>query len=288
MDEGRMQQRPATRAHATVGSLLATAVRALTTSSGTPLLDAQLLLAFTTGEARSSILAFPERPVRAAAADEFERLLARRTRGEPIAYLVRAQEFFSLPLRVSPAVLIPRPETELLVEEALARCPPGERRAVLDLGTGSGAIALAIKHERPAAEVTAVDVSPPALGVARANAERLGLAVRFVESDWFAALGSERFDLIVGNAPYVVSDDPALASLAFEPKLALDGGADGLDALRAIVGAAREHVARDGALLLEHGHEQREALVALALGSGWQVAEARDDLAGRARVLVLR
>jgi release factor glutamine methyltransferase len=281
------RQPPAAARRPTNGALLAWAMRELTGSTDTPLLDAQLLLAFVTGQPRSSILAFPERAVPLAAAEQLERLTARRARGEPLAYLVRAQEFFSLPLKVSPAVLIPRPETELLVEEALARCPPGERKRVLDLGTGSGAIALAIKKERPAVEVTAADVSPAALAVARANAERLGLEVRFVESEWFSALGAERFDLIVCNAPYVAADDPAFAALTFEPRLALDGGPDGLDALRAVITSAAAHLAPGGCLLLEHGHDQREPLIELATRNGWRVAAAHDDLEGRARVLAL-
>ena len=207
-------------------------------------------------------------------------------RGEPLAYLARGQEFYSLPLRVTPAVLIPRPETELLVDEALAHLS-SEPRTVLDLGTGSGAIALAVKHERPNAEVTAADVSAAALTVARANAQRLSLDVRFVESSWLAALAGERFDVIICNPPYVASDDPAFEQLGFEPRLALDGGADGLDALRAVLSAGRDHLADGGLLMLEHGHDQRGPLVDLANELGWQLVAARQDLAGHSRVLVL-
>jgi release factor glutamine methyltransferase len=278
---------PITQLGDTVGGLVAWAVRELTGTSPSPLLDAELLIAFVTGQPRSSVLAFPERPVRTALGDEVERLVQRRVRGEPLAYLVRGQEFYSLPLRVTPAVLIPRPETELLVDEALAHLPRGETRAVLDLGTGSGAIALAVKHERPEANVTAVDVSAAALTVARANADRLGLAVRFVESSWFSALDAERFDLIVCNPPYVASGDPAFAALGYEPRLALDGGTDGLDSLRAVLARARDHLQEGGVLLLEHGHDQRAALVELAGTLGWRVAAAHSDLAGHARVLAL-
>src|SRR5262245_7829113 len=245
----RKVQRPAAMRHSvSVGTLISEAVRALTGASDSPLLEAQLLLAFVTGFPRSAIIAFPERPVRLALADELDRLVDRRRRGEPLAYLVREQEFFSLPLRVTPAVLIPRPETELLVEEALARCPQGQPRAVLDLGTGSGAIAIAVKHERSGCQVTAADVSPAAPTVARANAERLGLSIRFVESSWLAALRAERFDLIVCNPPYVAAGDAALAKLQFEPRLALDGGSDGLDSLRAVLAQARPQLADGGCL----------------------------------------
>jgi len=278
---------PITQVGDTVGGLVAWAVRELTGASPSPLLDAELLIAFVTGQPRSSVLAFPERPVRTALGDEVERLVQRRARGEPLAYLVRGQEFYSLPLRVTPAVLVPRPETELLVDEALANLPRGETRAVLDLGTGSGAIALAVKHERPEANVTAADVSAAALTVARANAERVGLDVRFVESNWFEALAGERFDVIVCNPPYVASEDRAFADLGYEPRLALDGGADGLDALRAVLAAAREHLNPGGVLLLEHGHDQRAALVEIAEALGWHVAAVHSDLAGHARVLAL-
>jgi release factor glutamine methyltransferase len=278
---------PITQTGDTVGGLVAWAVRELTGASASPLLDAELLIAFVTGQPRSSVLAFPERPVRTALGDEVERLVQRRARGEPLAYLVRGQEFYSLPLRVTPVVLVPRPETELLVDEALAHLPRGEARAVLDLGTGSGAIALAIKHERPEATVTAVDVSAAALTVARANAERLGLAVRFVESSWFAALAGERFDVIACNPPYVASDDRVFADLGYEPRLALDGGADGLDSLRAVLAGAREHLKESGLLLLEHGYDQRAALIDLAEALGRRVVAAQADLSGHARVLVI-
>lgn len=278
---------PITQTGDTIGGLVAWAVRELTGASPSPLLDAELLIAFVTGKPRSSVLAFPERAVRLGVGDEVERLVRRRARGEPLAYLVRAQEFYSLALRVTPAVLVPRPETELLVDEALAHLPRGEPRAVLDLGTGSGAIALALKRERPMAIVTGADVSVAALAVARANAERLGLDVRFVESDWFVALGGERFDLIVCNPPYVASEDRAFERLGYEPRLALDGGRDGLDALRAVIGGAREHLSEAGLLLLEHGHDQRAALVDLAGTRGWRVAAVHSDLAGHARVLAL-
>jgi release factor glutamine methyltransferase len=266
--------------------LLATAVHDLAAASDTPRLDAELLLAFATGRSRSSLLAFPERTVAPAAASAFAALIARRSQGEPVAYLTGTREFYSLTLAVDPAVLIPRPETELCVEAVLARCAPLRRPAVLDVGTGSGAIALAVKHTCVHARVTGVDVSAGALAVARANAERLGLSVRWLESSWFASVEGERFDVIVSNPPYVRSADVS-GALVFEPRLALDGGSDGCHAYRMLLGAADRHLNDGGALVLEHGAEQRAELVALAEVSGWRVVAMHDDLAGRARVLVL-
>ena len=267
-------------------AVLAVAVSVLQAASDTPQLDAELLLAFATGRTRSSLLAFPERRVAPGEAQQFAELVARRGAGEPLAYLTGEREFFSLVLAVTPAVLVPRPETELLVEETLARCAALSQPAVLDVGTGSGAIALGVKRERPAAAVTGVDVSEAALAVARANAARLALDVRWLRSSWFAALGGEPFDVIVSNPPYVMSAD-VTGALAFEPRLALDGGADGYVAYREILATAPAHLASGGALLLEHGYAQRAALTALAEASDWLVAGVRDDLAGHARVLVL-
>jgi release factor glutamine methyltransferase len=268
-------------------ALLAGAVAALSVRSATAQLDAELLLAFVTARSRSSLRAFPERAIAATEAQRFAALVARRATGEPLAYLTGAREFFSLELGVAPDVLVPRPETELLVETVLALTALQRRApAVLDLGTGSGAIALALKQSRRDAVVTAVDSSAAALAVARGNGVRLGLDVRWLESDWFAALGSERFDIVASNPPYVRSADVA-GDLVHEPRQALDGGADGLGAYRAILGAAPAHLAAGGAVVLEHGYDQRAVLAALAVQLGFAVQAAHDDLAGRARVLVL-
>ena len=276
------------QAHLTGGVALASAVGKLAAVSETPRLDAEVLLAFATGRTRASLLAFPERPLDAAAAERFSSSLARRAAGEPLAYVTGLREFYSLPLTVSRDVLIPRPETELLVELALHSIQQRERPKVLDVGTGSGAIAIAVKRARPDAQVTASDVSAAALAVARANAAQLGVEIRCVESAWFAALGDARFDVIVSNPPYVRSAE-VRGALELEPRVALDGGADGLDAYRAILAGAAAHLgARDGVLLLEHGHEQRAALTALAVASGWRVAAVHDDLAGLPRALELR
>jgi release factor glutamine methyltransferase len=269
-----------------VGSYLTAATKLLGASGESARLEAEVLLAFVMGKTRGSLLAFPERAPDFATLMRFGELVAKRARGEPLAYLTGEREFYSLALQVSPAVLVPRSETELLVELALQALDGLQQPAVLDVGTGSGAIALAVKAARPDAAVTASDASPAALVVAAANAARLSLQVRFVESQWFAALGEQRFDVIVGNPPYVRSADVA-GALDFEPRLALDGGADGLDAYRALLAGASAHLAPRGALLLEHGHDQRAELTELAVAGGWRVTAVHDDLAGKARVLAL-
>jgi release factor glutamine methyltransferase len=272
--------------HASTAAVLGAAAERLAAASDTPKLDAELLLSLLTGRARASLLAFPERLVEPEIGRRFAELVARRASGEPLAYLTGEREFFSLTLTVSDQVLIPRPETELLVEALLARCAAIRYPAVLDLATGSGAIALAAKHALPGANVTGADVSAGALAVARSNGARLGLDVRWVESEWLAAFSNERFDFVVSNPPYVRSTD-VRGALAREPSLALDGGSDGLDAYRVLFAAAPQHLNDGGALLVEHGADQRADLIALAEMQGWRVAAVRDDLAGRARVLEL-
>lgn len=279
--------KPALREQGSTAALLATACSVLAASSDSAVLDAELLLAFVTGRSRSSLRAFPERAVDAEQEQRFHALVARRAAGEPLAYLTGTREFYSLDLNVAEAVLVPRPETELLVAIVLNSQPlRAEDPAILDLGTGSGAIALAIKQSRPDAIVTAVDSSRAALAIARANGARLGLDVRWLESSWFAALGSERFDVLVSNPPYVRTAD-VVGDLVHEPRLALDGGVDGLDAYRAILAAAPSHLRAGGIVALEHGYDQRPALLQLAREHGFAVQAAHDDLAGRARVLVL-
>ena len=272
--------------------LLAAATRAIEAAgiSDSPRLDAMLLLWQATERPRASFFAFPERLVPRVERLEFAEFVERRVRGEPVAYIVGSHEFFSLPLLVGPDVLVPRPETELLVETALARCSSLEGPAVLDVGTGSGAIALAIKHSRRDVRMTGLDVSPDALEQARLNESlvmsTLDSTVRWMVSRWFEALAAERFDLIVSNPPYVRTAE-IVGSLTFEPRLALDGGADGLAAYRVLFEEASTHLNDGGALLVEHGSNQRPELVALAQAHGWRVAAARDDLAGRPRVLEL-
>jgi release factor glutamine methyltransferase len=249
-------------------------------ASGLDVREARLLLAHATGFSQAAVLAFPERQLSAEAEQRFMDFAARRRRGEPVAYILGRQEFYSLPLAVNPAVLIPRPETELLVELALQR----DFSAVVDLGTGSGAIALAIKKQRPPARVVAVEASAAALEVAQRNGVALGLDVEWRHGRWFAPLGEERFDLIVSNPPYVAAGDPHLAALRHEPASALVSGADGLDAIRDIAAAAPRHLAAGGWLLLEHGMGQDAAVRKLLEQSGLEETRTWPDLAGIPRV----
>ena len=272
-----------------LGSLVADAEPALARVSATPRLDAELLLAHAAGVARSSIVAFPEREPADAVEVRFRALLARRLEDEPLAYIRGFKDFHTITLQLTPDVLIPRPETECLVDEALAIIDARPDRSVLDLGTGSGAIALAIKQARPSAAVTAVDASAAALAVARANARTLGLDIRCLESDWFAGLGSEQFDLIACNPPYVRSGDPVLTGdLRHEPRRALDGDRDGLDAIRVVLNEAPAHLAPDSALLLEHGHDQQADVKGLARERGYRTVATRRDLSGLPRFVVLQ
>lgn len=259
----------------------------LATTSSTPRLDAELLLAFAVAKPRSAIFAFPEAPIDPVAAENYRDLIRRRGDGEPLAYLTGSKEFYSLELEVTSATLVPRPETELLVDLVLARFTELAQPRILDLGTGCGAIALAIKQARPNSVITAVDSSPLALDVARRNADRFSLDLRFVQSDWFESLGVETYDVIVTNPPYVARDDlDSSPELAHEPSLALDGGADGLDEVRSILSAAGSRLVPGGFLILEHGHEQGGAVRDLAAASGYATIETVTDLAGLDRALV--
>lgn len=249
-----------------------------------PQSEARLLLRHVLGVSAAWLEAHREEALAAAALAAYEGLVARCAAGEPAAYLVGRREFFGRDFEVTPAVLVPRPETELLVEAGLAKLRALPQPRILDLGAGSGCVAITLALELPGAAVTAVDVAADALAVARRNAERLGAALRFVQSDWFAALGGERFDLIVGNPPYVAAGDPHLADLRFEPAGALVSGADGLDAIRIIVGQAQRHLGPGGWLFLEHGYDQGAALAALLGAAGFAEIEQSADLAGILRV----
>jgi len=275
-------------------ALLATATRMIEAAGvgDSPRLDAMLLLAQATERPRSSLFASPERVVAREQRREFEDFVGRRVRGEPIAYIVGSREFFSLPLLVGADVLIPRSETELLVEAALERCAARTAPAILDVGAGSGAIALAIKHQRPDATVTAVDVSEAALAQARVNDGVVfgarAPAVRWVASRWFEALPGEIFDLIVSNPPYVRSAD-IMGPLTFEPRLALDGGADGLDAYRVLIAQGAGLLAPGGALVVEAGQGQTAWIEALMTAAGLTLpGPPKADLAGVARAVGAR
>ena len=252
-------------------------------------LDAEVLLAQVLGRERSYLFAWPERALSPEEAAGFEAQVRDREAGVPVAYLVGRQEFWSLSLKVTSDTLIPRPETERLVELALERIPPERPWRVADLGTGSGALALAIAHERPGSRVVATDRSATALAVAEANAKALGIGnIHFRCGEWFAPLAGERYELIVSNPPYVAVGDPHLRAgdVRFEPPGALAAGADGLDAIRHLAAGAPEHLEENGWLLLEHGYDQGAAVRALLEAQGYtEVSTYRDD-AGVDRVTV--
>jgi len=263
-------------------------VREALAQSGLAPVDAHVLLAHVVKRDRAWLAAHRDDELAKAQADAFAALAKRRRDGEPVAYLTGVREFWGLPLRVSNAVLVPRPETETLVELALEWIARDADTRVLDLATGSGAIALAIAHERPRAQVVATDVSVAALAVARDNATRLRLAnVECVESDWWQALVRQRFDVIVSNPPYVQAGDPHLGEgdLRFEPSVALVAQGDALSALRTIVGDARDFLAPRGALAVEHGYDQSDAVQALFRDAGFSEILVRRDLAGIPRVV---
>lgn len=254
--------------------------------SPSPRLDAELLLAAALGKPRSFLHTWPERVVSGEAAERYASYLERRRQGEPVAYILGHQGFWSLDLEVAPHTLIPRPDTELLVETALALVTLPQAR-VLDLGTGTGAIALALACERLGWQFTGVDRISEAVALAERNRERLGLGnAAFRESHWFSALGAECYDLIVSNPPYIAAQDPHLAQgdVRFEPSSALVAGADGLDDIRLIVSQAPAHLNAGGWLLLEHGYDQAAAVRELLAREGFEAVESRRDLGGHERI----
>jgi len=250
-------------------------------------IDAQLLLLHALGRpdaGRAWLLAHDTDALSASAQANFLALCQRRAAGEPVAYLTGRKEFYGLALQVDARVLDPRPDTETLVDWALQVLEPIATPRVADLGTGSGAIALALQSQRSDAQVLAVDASPEALEVAQANGERLALPVRFAQGDWLLGLGEGAvFDAIVSNPPYIAADDPHLAALTHEPLDALASGADGLDDIRTIAGQALPHLVPGGWLLLEHGWDQADAVQALLRATGFAEVQSRTDLAGHAR-----
>lgn len=249
--------------------------------------DARILLQHVLNVSPAYLIAHSGEQLTPEQAQSFRLLTVRRTQGEPVAYLTGKREFYSLDFTVTRTVLIPRPETELLVDLALARIPLGLPCNVLDLGTGSGSIALTIAKHRPHANVTAVDFSADALAVARTNAEQLNVHnVRMLETDWFEGLAGERFDLIVSNPPYIACGDPHLTQgdLRFEPQMALVSEAGGLGCIRSIIASAPAYLIAGGALLLEHGYDQGEACRQLLDEAGFGSVFSRPDLAGILRV----
>lgn len=282
--------RPGSAAQRTVAAYLAAAsdqlAGALELDQREARLEARVLAAFAWQVSAAWPIAHGPDLLDEVQAASLDALLTRRLAGEPVAYLVGAREFYGRPFRVSPAVLIPRPDTELLVDLALSCIAPDRTVEVLDLGTGSGCIAITLALERPRARVTALDRSAGALAVARDNAQALGARVEFLASDWFCAVAGRRFDLIVGNPPYVAERDPHLGrgDVRFEPMEALAAGNDGLADLRRLIDAAPQHLKPGGTLLLEHGYDQAGAVRDLLRARGFLAPESWADLTGTERV----
>lgn len=273
---------------ATIGALLSWASTRLAGLGAAARNDALELLRATTGVERATAFAHPQRALDPSARRAFRAAIERRRCGEPTAYIAGRRGFHAIDLIVDRRVLVPRPESEILVDELLASAPCAAPFSVLDLGTGSGALALAIAAARSAAVVTGTDLSAAALEVARANSRALALEVRWIESDWFMALAGERFDFIVCNPPYVRHADPHMAALVHEPALALDGGDDGLGAIRAVLRDTTAHLALRGCLFLEHGFDQATDVARIAADAGLIVERVVRDLAEHDRVSVMR
>lgn len=274
----------------TVSQLLDAAQRRLQAVSDSARLDSELLLGQVLQQSRTWLHTWPDKTVEATQQQTFEALLQRRLAGEPIAHILGEQDFWSLRLTVSPATLIPRPDTERLVELALERIPPEADWSIADLGTGSGAIALALAAERPRCRIIATEQSSAALDVARANAARHRLNnAQFIQSDWLSGIpGSQRFEMIVSNPPYICEADPHLSrgDVRFEPRSALTAGADGLDAIRLIIQQSGPRLLPGGWLLLEHGYDQGEAVQELLRAAGYGEVADFIDYGGNPRVAV--
>lgn len=266
-------------------ALIQTAAR-LGGSSDSPRLDAEVLLAHALQVSRTHLYTWPDRALDATVEQRFLALAEQRAAGVPVAYLTGVQEFWSLPLEVSPATLIPRPETELLVEQALRRLPQEQPHTVLDLGTGTGAIALAIASERPLAHICAVDSSAAALQVAARNSQRLGLPIELLQSDWYAAVAHRRFHLIAANPPYIGADEPEVSQgdCRFEPRQALVAAETGLAALRQIISEAPQHLEPGGWLLVEHGYRQGAPCRDLFAAAGLTAITTQRDLQSHERL----
>ncbi|MGO9038134.1 MAG: peptide chain release factor N(5)-glutamine methyltransferase [Steroidobacteraceae bacterium] len=269
----------------TVAETLIIATRTLASHSDSPRLDAELLLGKVLGVGRTQLIVSATLSLAEDALRRYRHLIDQRLKGAPIAYLTGTREFWSMNLKITPAVLVPRPETETLVELALALVGPDQPRSILDLGTGSGAIALAIARERPRARITGVDISATALSVARENSRALDLLrITWRRGSWFAAVPRERFDIVIANPPYIADGDPALRALAAEPALALTSGPTGLEALTAIIEDAAPHLEPGGTLLLEHGSGQARAVARLLERHGFSGVCSHHDHSGNPRV----
>jgi release factor glutamine methyltransferase len=275
----------------TIGRYVDDAAAILSIGADSPRLDAEVLMGLVLRRPRSFLHAHPEQPLDEMQSAQFENLVRRRFSGEPIAYITGVREFWSMPLRINRHVLIPRPDTELLVEKALIRTPADEDTRILDLGTGCGAVALALARERPRAEVIGVDNSPEAVRVAKLNAKVLRIDnVTFLESNWFDAVRGQKFHTVVSNPPYVINRDDYLMAgdLRFEPQDALAGGDDGLECIRAIIDRAHNYIVRQGWMLLEHGADQQRAVQRLLEAQRYYDICCYQDLAGHDRVTECR
>lgn len=273
----------------TIDQQLRNATHNLAPSSPSPRLDAEVLLMHVTGLTRTSLITRAQELLSPENEKQLQALLTRRAHGEPVAYLTGKREFWSLDLDVTPEVLIPRTETELLVELALARIPEAAAWTIADLGTGSGAIALAIAKERPNCRVIATDISAPALAVARANAQRLGIAnMEFRHGEWLTPFTDMRLDMILSNPPYIAAQDPHLtqSGIRFEPRSALVAGPDSMSALRVIACDAMRHLRTDGVLLLEHGFDQAQPVREVLVARGYLSVSTFSDLQGLPRVSI--
>lgn len=270
-----------------IGAALANGTERLRSVSESPMLDAELLLARAIDVPRSYLVAHQDDTLDPAAVERYFTAIERRSEGMPIAYIKGEKEFWSMTLTVSPDTIVPRPETEVLVSQALQRIPEGQEFSVLDLGTGSGAIALAIARERPHCNIIATDISASALAVARENANRHALAnIEFLCGDWTAPVAGRTFDLVVSNPPYVPKSHPDLAGLVHEPQIALQSGEDGLDAIRRISVETQLVIRQGGKLIVEHGDTQQEQVAVILTADGWGQISHVDDLSGKPRVTI--
>lgn len=270
----------------TVGEALNAAIVRLSQQSASARLDAEVLLGHVLARNRAWLRAYDDAALTTQQMEQFESLLERRLQGEPVAYLIGEQEFWSMPLKVSPHTLIPRADTECLVDAVLAKMPLADSCDALDLGTGTGAIALALKRERPEWRVTAVDRVSEAVILAKENATLCGLVIEVLESDWYSQLDHRRFDLIVSNPPYIDDQDPHLADdgVCCEPLSALVAGEQGLADLRIIIQGAKAHLNANGWVAVEHGFRQADAVAALFCQTGFSQVQTCPDLAGQPRV----